>query len=67
MEKKRKETRWGRTVAWWGIALILVTAFVAYPTQFKWQRWVYGLIWGLLTMVGVYLFRGFFEKDVNDH
>lgn len=62
MRRKRRETRWGRTLAWWGIALFMVIVFVGYPTEFKWSRWVYGLIWGSLTTGVIYLFRGFFEK-----
>ena len=63
----RKETRWGRTLGWWGAALIIMILFVAYPTEFRWSRWAYGLIWGLLTMGGIHFFRGFFEKDNNGH
>lgn len=63
IKRKRKETRWGRTFGWWGAALIIVIVFVCYPTEFKWDRWVYGLIWGLLASGVIYLFRGFFEKD----
>lgn len=47
----------------WGITLIFVIAFIAYPTEFKWSRWVYGLIWGGITTVIIYLFRDFFEKE----
>lgn len=65
MRRKRRETRWGRTLGWWGIALIMVIVFVGYPTEFEWSRWVYGLIWGSLTSVVIYLFRGFFEKHAE--
>lgn len=61
----KKETRLGRTLGLWGATLILVIAFVAYPTEFKWSRWAYGLIWGGVTTVIIYLFRGFFEKPIE--
>jgi hypothetical protein len=61
--RKGKETRWGRTLGWWGVALFVVIFFIGYPTGFKHSRWVYGLIWGLITTAGIYLFRGFFERD----
>ncbi len=51
---------------WWGFALVLVVAFVAYPTHFGWPRWVYGLIWGALTTGVIYLFRGFFEEESDN-
>ena len=51
---------------WWGLALILVVAFVGYPTQFRWPRWVYGLIWGALTTGVIYLFRSFFEEESDN-
>ncbi|MBT9167086.1 MAG: hypothetical protein DDT19_00410 [Syntrophomonadaceae bacterium] len=65
MKKVKKETRLGRTFGLWGITLILVIAFVAHPTEFKWGGWVYGLIWGGITVVIIYLFRGFFEKPIE--
>ena len=61
----KKETRLGRTLGLWGATLICVIAFVAYPTEFKWSRWVYGLIWGGLTTVFIYLFKFFFEKPIE--
>lgn len=63
---RRRETRWGRTLGWWGASLMIVIVFVCYPTEFKWSRWLYGLIWGVLTSGVIYLFRGFFEKDVEE-
>jgi len=66
MRPKRTKTRVGRTFLWWGFSLILVVAFVAHPTNFEWPRWVYGLIWGGLTTAVIYLFRGFFEEDVDE-
>lgn len=62
----KRETRWGRTFLLWGATMIFVIAFIAYPTEWKWSRWVYGLIWGALTAGIIYLFRGFFEKERND-
>jgi len=62
----KKETQWNRVFLLWGALLIFVIAFIAYPTEWKWGRWVYGLIWGLLTMVIIYLFRGFFGKPRDD-
>lgn len=58
----KRETRWGRTLLLWGATLIFVIGFIGHPTEWKWSRWVYGLIWGLLTMGIIYLFRDFFEK-----
>ena len=51
---------------WWGLSLILVVAFVGRPTNFEWPRWLYGLIWGAVTTGGIYLFRDFFEEEVED-
>jgi hypothetical protein len=63
--KRKKQTQWNRTLIWWGASLIIVIIFVAYPTGFEWSRWQYGLIWGIVTACGIYLFRGFFEKPVD--
>lgn len=58
----KRETRLGRTLGLWGAALIFVIIFIAYPTEFKWARWVYGLIWGGITTAVIFLFRPFFER-----
>lgn len=52
-------------LAAWVILLFLTVIFVARPTEFSWGYWVYGLVWGVATTVVHYLFRGFFEEDVE--
>lgn len=52
-------------LAAWVILLFLTVIFVAAPTGFSWGYWVYGLVWGVATTVIHYVFRGFFEEDVE--
>jgi hypothetical protein len=62
---KVRRTRLKRVFALWG-AMFVVTIFaVARPTDFHWGYWMYGLIWGAATTVVHYLFRRFFEEEIE--
>jgi hypothetical protein len=46
--------------------MFLLTVFlVARPTQFKWDFWIYGLIWGTATSIVHYGFRRYFEEEIE--
>jgi hypothetical protein len=46
--------------------MFLLTVFlVAKPTGFKWGFWLYGLIWGTATSVVHYVFRRYFEEEID--
>lgn len=62
---KMRRTRIPRVLAAWVALLFLTVILVAAPTGFSWGYWVYGLVWGVATTVVHYLFRGFFEEDVE--
>jgi hypothetical protein len=62
---KVRRTRVNRALALW-IGMFLLTVFlVAVPTEFKWGFWLYGLIWGTATSATHYVFRRFFEEDID--
>ena len=61
----QKKTILGRVFALWAIAFFITIFLVARPTGYTWPFWIYGLVWGVITSVVHFLFRGFFEKKIE--
>ncbi len=62
---KVRRTRIKRVLIAWGILFLLTVLLVARPTEFRWGYWVYGLIWGSATTFVHYVFRWFFEEEIE--
>jgi hypothetical protein len=62
---KVKRTRVNRALGLWGMMFVLTVLSVGLPTRFTWPYWLYGLIWGIATAAVHYVFRGFFEEEIE--
>ena len=62
---KIRRTRIVRVLVVWVVLFFLTVVLVADPTGYRWGYWVYGLIWGTATALVHYLFRGFFEEEIE--